>query len=120
MSLDTSARVLELLGGPAPLGLDHPVHFIKSRQREGVSIQILEPREYSAPNGLLFRRHCRLRQTVVPHAPLVVDSSKTRCGTEPDATLAPFFKLGDHIFGNEHDTSRAADQFVLRRVRRRR
>jgi hypothetical protein len=105
--LRSAAVRFQLVRNSPAVGLDFPAYKVETHQREGVSIDILEPCEYSPPNR---RVSFGLR----------LDTSQSRCAKKPYATPAPFFKFGDHILRNENNPGGPADEFVFPGFGRRR
>ena len=110
---------IQLLNSALSLSFNCPVDHIKAHQCKRVSVQIREPGEYSAPNrrlcGCRFLRRMRGR-----HVPLIFDPSQAGCVEKPNPSPSPFFKLRNHILGNENNSGCPADELVLIGVRRRR
>ena len=97
----------QLRGKLPALRFDLPIDLVEAHQLKRVSVHIPEPGEDPAPNrGPLFGRRSRRR-------PLQLEAPQAGRGKKLDAAPAPILILGEHIFGNDHNPGRPADELVL-------
>jgi hypothetical protein len=103
--LSRTAFRFGLLGQHSPLFLNGFIYRVEAHKCERVAIAVFETSEYFAPDR-------RLRSVL-----LISNPSKPRRMAKAHSALAPQPESCCHIFRNECNPCRAADQFVLGAVR---
>src|SRR5260370_355031 len=104
-------------GEGAALRFDGVGYLIEADQRKGIAVGILEASKDAAPNrsGLCAGRggvH-RLRSA---HLHLILEALEAWREVEANSVLGPFAVLGNHIFGDEGDRGRPANELALFRA----